>query len=153
MIWIRKHPVKALLLTPLLFGIVLPASLNYSGMCIPEGRWMSDEERIDKAIQNIIDMNHVRVKTNLGGYQYFNQVKYENVKQFKQDNPNCCKINPGGSYDLPAPTIWQRITGANSGKVTGIDFTAHYKDKNGYSKSEFKKSWGFQDNCGNPYKN
>ena len=121
--WIKRHPI---LLAFLLLGSSV-GGLNYSGFCIPEGRWLSDEEKI-RALENYLPIEYPeyvyqvsleeagetkKIKT---GY-----LNYSNRAEFLEKNPDCCKI---GAYDIgagnwtPPFPVFNRMRGAYLSTVT-----------------------------------
>ena len=89
--WMKRHKiltgVGALLLVPVTLG-----GLNYSGMCIPEGRWLSDEEKIDIVIKKIIAAKQVYLMYGVAGSKDYEMIPYASVEEFKKENPNCCEV-------------------------------------------------------------
>ncbi len=96
---------RYLLLLPV-FALMLPAGLNYSGMCLAEGGWLSDEERIDIAIQRIISQKKVWISDGAAGSQEYDFVPYASVKEFKKKNPNCCTVYGGAIRTIFHPTLF-----------------------------------------------
>jgi hypothetical protein len=59
------------------------AILNYTGMCVSEGKWLSDEELAVRAIER----HSVRDKN---GYPLITE---EQIRNYVQQHPECCKIS------------------------------------------------------------
>ncbi len=145
---IKKHFLLVLIL--LLGGI--PASLNYSGFCISQGRYLSDEEKIRIVIISGNSQDTIPVEIEKEGHKHwqenYKQIKYKDVNEFFDKNPDCCKVNGGGPYDLGAPSFFDRITGYDSGDVVTINARANYIDENGNKQSIMLKSDSVLTNCG-----
>jgi hypothetical protein len=131
--------------------IVGCASLNYSGFCFDEMRYLSDEEKLRIGFETFNSRKTVPIRTVTKDAIHFNayeQIKYKSFKQFMESNPNCCAINPGGPYDVAPSDFWDRITGYDTGEVMVRTFTAHYLDENGERKSEEITTTTVLQNCG-----
>jgi hypothetical protein len=88
--WIRRHPILTLMLI-LLLPLVLRGSLNYSGFCWAEKRWLSDEERIDAAIEHLIAQEEMYLD-GVDGLKYYKVIPYKSVAEFKEKNHDCCSM-------------------------------------------------------------
>ncbi len=131
--------------------IVGCASLNYSGFCFDEMRYLSDEEKFRILFEAGNQRDTVPIRTVTKNAIHFNayeRIKYEDFKQFVEMNPNCCAINPGGPYDTAPSNFWDRITGYDSGEVIVITSIVHYIDENGERKSQKIKTEDVLQNCG-----
>lgn len=139
----RKLAFLSVFKWPLLIFIVY-GSLNYSGFCFKEMRYLSDEEKIHKAIA----ANHT-IKGNANywyswGYipsmpgkndTYRQIIPYEDVDAFLRENPNCCyvirkglKLPYIGFADDPAPSFWERVFGHCNFGVR-LQYTEKYIEK------------------------
>lgn len=147
--WVRRHPIKtAFLCVGMGVFIVLPV-LNYSGMCVSEGRWLSDDEKIRNILSVVTQNERIAIKTEKKGTQYFNKAKKESVDDFLENNSNCCAVNPkSGPYDLPPPTFMQRVTGFNAAEPIEIKYQTSYVDENGDIKNTSTKEIYLLTNCG-----
>lgn len=142
--WMKRHKIlTGLLLVPFVLG-----SLNYSGMCIPEGRWLSDEEKIRKVVEALLSQERVPIEIANTGTQYFKQIKYKNVEDFLKHNPDCCKVNPGGPYELPPASFIDRVTGYDTRDPIVSDFTVKYIDVKGDIQSKQVRTTNVLMNCG-----
>mgnify|MGYP000583693280 CR=1 FL=1 len=79
--WIKKHWILSIFL--LVGGV--PASLNYSGYCWEQKRWLSDEEFLVNAL-----MFESRSKKTLISYSD------ESARKFIKENPECYRFGRGG---------------------------------------------------------
>lgn len=120
--WIIRHPFKALLLlilgTPFLLGM-----LNYGGMCIPKGRWLSDEEKIRKVVEVMVE----------------NSKPHQTVDEFLRNNPDCCSVGMHLSGDYFPPAFMDKLLGNYEDKVE-VKFVAN---------NEKRQSQFVIGNCGN----
>lgn len=94
-------------------------------------RYLSDEEKI-RAVFNVQN-NRTDLLTYvvpLGPkYEY---IEYESFEEYLAENPNCCRINPGGPYEAAPSSFWDRIIfGYDSGDMVVVDFKVRYLDKSG----------------------
>lgn len=111
----------------------LHASLNYSGFCFKEMRYLSDREKFRIVFEALNFKKTLRVeaigKDNLRFFKPYKRIKYESFEQFMEMNPDCCKV-------------------ANSGKVV-MNFTLRYLDENGDRRAQEVTVKGAIKNCGN----
>jgi hypothetical protein len=116
--WFRKTVLGGAALMIVFF--VLAGALNYSGFCFKEMRYLSDEEKIRKAIS----ANYTIKGNDSYWYSwesprsasdrveiYRKIIPYDDVDAFLRENPNCCTVIYKGFADDPAPSFWQRVTG------------------------------------------
>ncbi len=73
--WIKRHWILSLFL--LVGGV--PAGLNYSGFCIEQGRWLSDEEFLLAML----------------GYTEGDTIRNEERKKHLKEHPECCVFERG----------------------------------------------------------
>jgi hypothetical protein len=135
-----------LMLFPLWMGVLILAvygGLNYSGFCFEKMRYLSDEEKI----RLVFDYQNSRDYMPIENYSY-RQIKYKNFEEFRQKNPNCCHVNPGGGYDLPPPEFLDRITGFHSGDAIVLNFKVRYLDNSKQQKSQVIRFENSPTNCG-----
>ena len=118
--WVKKHPI--LLAFLLLGGSV--GGLNYSGFCIPEGRWLSDEEFLFEAIKNRSQ------KMNLPQSEAA-------IKDFLNQTPQCCLLKKDDDWLLSstkkalglsyaAANIQYPIVGSTHLAAGKYDYYDHY---------------------------
>lgn len=114
---------------------VVYGSLNYSGFCFRELRYLSDKEKIQKVVaeinKGIFYSGATETITNpaIGEVgSIWEPIPYESVEVFLKENPGCCTLFPeNGNYaDIsPPPTLWQRIFG-NVNYGVRMKFNAKY---------------------------
>lgn len=134
--WIKKHPIKAFFLLLLAVPFVLGA-LNVSGMCIAEGKWLSDEEQVELAINTAWrkpEWNYLYSVIPSGKeFDKFQanheHIPYANVDEFKQKNPQCCRAVGAFSSGPYWPEFWHDYAFGFRAEVVEIVYTARFKDK------------------------
>ena len=90
-------------------------SLNYSGFCIPEGRWLSENELFDKPARSAFRF-YPPSQVKLPGKSYIdviNPVVYNSYEEFRLANKGCCNI-AGDRYlgvEVADVGIWNRFFG------------------------------------------
>jgi hypothetical protein len=121
--WIRRHPILTLMLI-LLLPLMLRGGLNYSGFCWAEKRWLSDEERIDAAIEHLINRDEMYLEGAIAGEKVYKVVPYTTIEDFKEKNPNCCEV----AYvtDMTHSPILDSMTGVVSVWMPEISGTVNY---------------------------
>lgn len=122
----------AILTLPL--GIILSVffTLNYSGFCFKEFRYLSDRELME-SLFNIWNSSYL---DNVNFEILERKNRYANFDEFLAKHPNCCEVDPGGPYDMGAPFFIDRITGYDSGKVISFEFKEEYIYPDGNIRTE-----------------
>lgn len=88
--FIKRHPVLMFVISLL----VVVGSLNYSGFCYKQMRYISDAELIEMSIQFSIDHREKFAK------------RWPSVEMFLEENPECCSV---AKYE--GSSFIDRITG------------------------------------------
>ena len=140
------------ILVILLFSLVTFFSLNYSGFCFDQMRYLSNEEKIRLVFEHQNDGTTIRIVDANNRMHKYEKIRYSNFEEFVQENPNCCRINPGGSYDIPPDRFSERITGFNSGDLIVLNFKIRYWDEKGNQHSKTVESLNRLRNCGKIYR-
>jgi|GEM_PF-5777787 len=154
--WMKRHKIMAGLLA-LMLTIIVPAFLNYSGMCIPEGRWLSDEEQLELALHDFRgwpDFNYLRehlTDSEIDDLRNdYEPVPYESTEDFKRENPRCCKVL-GPDSDRP---YWgvdssARFFGSRA-NVIEMRYAARFRNKRDKNIVVFRDHVEYQviTNCG-----
>jgi hypothetical protein len=139
----------AILLSPLVVILLLVFSLNYSGFCFKEFRYLSDREQME-SLFNIWNRSSIS-KTVLidGEYQVLKRKnRYANFDEFLEKYPNCCEIDPEGGYDTAPPNFIDRITGYDSGTRILLEFNEEYRYPDGDILTEEIQIVDRLQNCG-----
>lgn len=112
-----KILILGLLAAVLLAGLLVGA-LNYAGFCFEKGGFLSDEEKIQLTVANVISRRSSFIEEqkakNYSTYQADLEAK---VDEFLKGNPTCCRIGPEGGDGYPEPTLWRRVRGIMSAIV------------------------------------
>ncbi|MBD2682725.1 MULTISPECIES: hypothetical protein [Nostoc] len=126
--------------------------LNYSGFCFAKMRYLSDEDKIRSVFdfQNNYQNDPETLVVQVGESKIQKHIKYESFDKYIQENPDCCVINPGGTYDIAIPSFLDRIFGFSSGDIVVINFKARYLDKNGKQRLKEIRFENRLQNCGKP---
>ncbi len=139
----RKYPIVFALSGLFLIGIILPASLNYSGFCIAQGRYLSDDEKI----RAVISYHNNRDTLPVGTHNY-QQISYRSVEEFLAKNPNCCAVDPGVPVGIPPDSFFNRVIGLDSNKPVIVNYKMMYIDDHGIRSSQSIKFENVLTNCG-----
>jgi len=162
--YLKNHPIRSviytIILTPVLMFVVYPgiklinyAHLNYSGYCITKGRYFSDEERIQIAINSVLRSYPPIMERRQSGMLEFikieNPIYYEDIEEFLELNENCCEVTTHGKEGYPRG-LWNRLRGRTAVFVS-VNYTVYYIDEDGIER-EFKHSpYIAISNCGRPW--
>ena len=122
----------AILLSPLAVISLIAFTLNYSGFCFKEMRYLSDREQME-SLFNIWNRSSFSKSIRIDGeYQVLKQKnKYTSFDEFLAKHPDCCEIDPEGGYDTDPPNFINRITGYDSGTRILIEFNQELIEPNG----------------------
>ena len=136
-----------IVLTPLVGTLAFKPLSNYYGYCLAEGKFLSNEEKIDAAINYINSRDRVPIISG-NEIQYLVQIRYSSVSDFKAKNPDCCQVGMSGFYsETWPPTFKERVEGRYGDRVK-VKFQLNYIDKNGVSSSK-PEEWDYViENCG-----
>jgi hypothetical protein len=144
--WIKRHPIATFFL--MLF--LLPASLNYSGMCLAEGRWLSNDEKIRKVVEVINSPGRVFIEDKNNNTQPYQLIPYKSVDDFLEKNPDCCEVGMSLRGDYFPPTFVDRITGVYGDKLR-INYTIHFFNPPQKAQSQQQNFIAIIGNCGDLY--
>lgn len=118
-------------------AILLLPALTYSGLCLSEMRYLSDDEKIRVAVSRVIEVLDARNRAlaNAGSEKdAMNQgpLAYHSVDKFLELNPNCCAVNDFGPEGIGPPTFLQRLLGIYS-TVVEVHFRDSYAEADGFT--------------------
>ena len=126
-------------------------SLNYSGFCFREFRYLSSEEKME-SLFNIWNKSTRKSFLIDGEYKVLERKnKYANFDEFLAKHPNCCEVDPGGPYDMGASFFIDRITGYDSGSVIRFRFHEEFIDPDGNVLIKEVQVLDRLQNCGESY--
>lgn len=139
-------PLKiSLAVWPLFLFVIL--SLNVSGYCMDSMRYISDNERINNAVnallQNYPSLTQEEISNGAVSYSY------QNTNEFMKNNPNCClitKFNEENGYKTGF--LSHKIWGQDGGFVS-ISYKKSYKNLNGTVMPFISVASYGQTNCAN----
>ncbi len=131
MIFLKLHIKKALfvLFVILLGTLFLMAGLNYSGLCVREARWLSDDEFFKSAVKRTLRIYpYVRIRsekqveedgkiiTKMVTSKPKGFLPYQSLEEFMAVNNNCC------TFEEPIegfkPSLLDKVTGFFANFVT-----------------------------------
>jgi hypothetical protein len=154
--WIKRHPIASFFL--LLFGLPIfylcfLGGLNYSGFCIQEKRWLSDDEIITSAVTSRLIVPEIWKTINLPNRvltteeeKYYRKQAFD---KFTEKHPDCCvvdrhrKIRLYGDMSIRTPPFLSRIFGSNYGTVRVKDLR-----KDTLKNPEYDGALIYFTNCG-----
>jgi hypothetical protein len=116
----KKYLKLRYLFLVLLLWLVLRASLNYSGFCWAEKRWLSDEE----LIMNALDQAKIE------------NIIQESPKDFLLKNSKCCSIPKIAGDSFVPPNFYLQLSGKHLKNVE-------------IHLNESKSLYPYMSNCGN----
>ena len=126
------------------------AALNISGYCSVEKRWLSENERVLRAVETINNRDGFPVYEAGQGNQWYAKEKYSSAQELINRNPDCCGLIKDGRYGdgSPPPSLTKRLLRPIAGGVVTIKYSAEYVDKNGAKKTTQYRIQEALDNCG-----
>ena len=157
--------IPRILITASLLFIFSCSAVNYSGFCWSKKRYLSDQEKINSAIDyrlswypqgveiyEVIDDKKIYVAPRSIP---INPVYYKDRKEFLASNKNCCEahkslthsidLNDGEPIKIP---FFRRILGFTSDLIH-IKYLVKYKDSDGDIVSQLHSTSMPVSNCGN----
>jgi hypothetical protein len=145
-----------------LIGIAV-SGLNYSGYCFKENRYLSNEEKINSAVLEVIAtyppvIDHEEVyRDEKMGIQKLKRVRkkpefpihYKNINEFFELNPDCCQVTSEARKGY-VPSFEERILGAKCGFVRLV-YIVRYRSNDDVEKSKKVTDYIAISNCGYPW--
>lgn len=140
--------------------ILFAAGLSYSGFCFKEKRFLSDEEKINVAVadvlrsyppnvpyENVVEGGE-RKKIRTNRPPKF-PIPYRDIKEFFDLNPGCCKVVMQGTHDgeFAGVNFFDKLFGRTSCLVE-MSFVVRYRDESGVVHSHLVKTIPAISNCG-----
>jgi hypothetical protein len=123
-------------------------AINYSGFCFKSMRKIDSTEKIKITFEQWNKMKKIRANIDGKELLVLRYSEYKDFKDFLDKNPDCCKVNSTGSFDLPPPSFLDRVTGYHSGETIVLDFFTDVVDKSRrVRKAKVRIERNFQ-NCG-----
>lgn len=129
-----------LLLTLLIVG---PCSLQRAGLCISEGRFLSKDELLERALLQLEQLELRNTMSTLDTGEEKEAIPYASISEFLNANRDCCKVDGPPPHEIGKMgfEVW----------IRGLDthiFEATYevRHKDGTRKKAVFAN--YQDNCG-----
>lgn len=117
-----KRKLFMLLVIGMIFCVV--GTLNYSGVCLPDGRVLSFDEKARRAIEQILKnypLQPIVVPLESNRWTYIPRpetlIPYKGVDEFLSINPVCCKAIEYRDLEEGLPGFMERATGTVSGYI------------------------------------
>lgn len=134
------------------------ATLNYTGFCLKEGRFLTDEEKVQVAVSYVMTGYPpvlARTRATDEGGVWRNVVEYArpedpiyylDAAEFSRVNRDCCVVaaRPGRAQ---APLFWSRVRGRLSDFVR-VSYRVRYLEPGGTEGSQVHVQWVAVANCG-----
>ena len=135
------------------------ATLNYAGYCLAEDKYLSDTEKILKAVEATLK-NYSPPR--LIGYRQDLQrdgqvpqppgqvIHYRSVEEFYSINPECCAVSPVVAYkgsESYGAEFREKVTGTISGFVY-MNYSVRYTDTNAVVQTLKTTNYLPISNCG-----
>ena len=119
------------------FGpIVGIGTLSYSGFCFGTFQFLSDDDAINAAIDDVTPLSVHVVESTRGGYITFSPekpVRYDSRDEFRRLNPDCCKAVP---HDRFLIGYWHQLFGL-AAKSVRVNYMVRWtNDTGGVSQME-----------------
>jgi hypothetical protein len=131
-------------------AVAAVAFLNLSGFCFSELRFRSDQEFIDAAIAREMTLSSYVKRDTRPGFIDFTSVSvvpYSTLSDFKERNPDCCKIIQFNTGDGPYTSFSQRLSGS-AARAVSLTYTLHYREGAGETRDLTATSRYVVTNCG-----
>ena len=151
---VRRFLLLSFLYTaPLWVIFAVPATLNYSGYCWEEKRWLSDEEKIRRMIYITNKSGYIRIenKNKKGDYIQIKNIPYKDIDDFLQKNPDCCNVDSSYPYSsegvLPLFDFWDYVF-LGGGYVVHLNYLENYIDEDNIHQSHKVERQSVISNCG-----
>ena len=136
-----------LALVPSLFALTYFA--NRSAFCTSEWRFLNEQELIDAAIADEIEPEHLESTFKSGTSIDGQYVAYQGVAEFKEHNPNCCRILTGDE-ERETLHMYGFISRLNGEYATGVhlNYNLKYIDSKGAGNKRPTQSTVPVSSCG-----
>lgn len=141
-----RSPVFWILLF-FLAAYYVPYTVAATGYCLAENGWLTDEEKLHRAISAYDHTGRVLVDKN----ESRQKVPYDNVNALLAANPGCCAINPEGPHEFGfRSNAWAKVNGMDSA-IVSLRYLARYLDENGKMRTAYDSMVSYVSNCGRIY--
>jgi len=148
-------------------GLILVAiaigrfSLNYSGYCFEEHRFLSNEEKISIAIRDVFGTyppNLIEYGENLGevivigGHTPAHPIYYKDIDTFRAENTDCCRLTQRMERTKSKFPIQlgSRLSG-DANTFVEVIYKLKYIDESGVERSQIHIEYVAISNCGHAW--
>ena len=142
MSWGMRLGVVAIV--PVLAVLVVVSALNYSGLCLLEGRFLTEQELIDIGardyLQRYLPLNYAQWEP------ADRPMAFSSIEDFMLKNPDCCSVTPTGRDD-GEPSLFDRLVG----RFAGFAKIEYKLEEALPGKPEKRVVWVAVTNCGKPW--
>jgi hypothetical protein len=147
-----RHPLVAMLFAGCVMVPVFAwPVLSYSGFCLAQMQFLSDDDYFDVAISQTIHLTSHPVETrgpNGVGYKYVRPIQYKDVAEFREANPTCCKFVPHNSgLEVGYVSFFDQLLGLAARSVH-LTYKLNYLDADGHRQSVTTAAQMVIGNCG-----
>jgi hypothetical protein len=87
----------------------MPLALNYSGLCLAEGRYLAEQELIGIGLRSEFQSYPPRVYPGFGA-EVTKPIAYPSFEDFVSRNPNCCSLSRTAREEF-SPALFHRLAG------------------------------------------
>ncbi len=128
--------------------LVIVPSINFTGVCLPELRWLPDDEIIKNVALQVNGRAYINVRNDdkTDRYQF---IPYESLEEFFKTNINCCSVHKSNHRgDGYVPLTFSRKLLGDHGYNVEINFRGRYYDISGEIKESRFQMFYPVSNCG-----
>ena len=138
--------------------------LNYSGYCFEQKRYLTDQEKIDIVVTQMLrsfppNLNEpVQLPDGRRAIRFFtpkNATRFQSIDEFYALNKDCCEVTDYVKWDKAHPgekiPLLQRLAGMVSSYVR-IRYQLHYKNEDGEDITREIEGYSAISNCGHKRK-
>jgi hypothetical protein len=124
--------------------------LSYNGYCFNQRRFLSEQEYIDAAVKEAIrHSSFVQTIIEPGRFRLVSRsiIPFRSGREFRTENPDCCKLLPPDIRTNPSPTLWDRLFGY-AATIAVLTYAVKYFDDNGALQNGIATRYYAVTNCG-----
>ena len=144
----KKRSYIIIIPSAILLCSIFVGGMNYTGFCLSQGRYLSDEEKISAGISYIERRDTVAIKTKDKGIQRYKRVhSYLGEEDFRSKNAQCCEVGMNLVGEYWEPSFLERVLGDYADKIK-IKYIVHYLDEMGSAVSGHRETDLVITNCG-----
>lgn len=132
------------------------ARLTYLGYCHAADKFLSNDEKINAAIEELLKKYPAAVvrtsmEPNVSSLSVpIKPVHYSNPNQFLSMNPNCCKVKPTSTYMEGGRLSLVQILTGTATNVVEINYLVRFKDEQDKPQAIKTTAYLHTNNCGAP---